>query len=143
MCDLARDKQDRPNAYEELPNPVRARYVRYEHVYVATPNLAVCDIRIFGNGLGAAPKTPTSLKASRQKDERNADISWDKVTNAVGYNILWGIAPDKLYETYQIWGDEPNKLELRAVSVGQKYYYSIEAFNENGVSKQSVVVGPN
>ena len=143
MCDLARDKQDRPNAYEELPNPVRARYVRYEHVYVATPNLAVCDIRIFGNGLGVAPKTPTNLKASRQKDERNADISWDKVPNVVGYNILWGIAPDKLYETYQIWGDEPNKLELRAVSVGQKYYYSIEAFNENGVSKQSAVVGPN
>ena len=143
MCDLARDKQDRPNAYEELPNSVRARYVRYEHVYVATPNLAVCDIRIFGNGLGTAPKTPTNLKASRQKDERNADISWDKVPNAVGYNILWGIAPDKLYETYQIWGDDPNKLELRAVTVGQKYYYSIEAFNENGVSKQSAVVGPN
>ncbi len=143
MCDLTRDKQDRPNAYEELPNPVRARYIRYEHVYVATPNLAVCDIRIFGNGSGAAPKTPTNLKASRQKDERNADISWDKVPNVVGYNILWGIAPDKLYETYQIWGDEPNKLELRAVSVGQKYYYSIEAFNENGVSKQSAVVGPN
>lgn len=142
MCDLARDKQDRPNAYEELPKPVRARYIKYEHVYVATPNLAISDIRIFGNGFGSAPKIPTNLKVSRQKDERNADISWDKVPNAVGYNILWGIAPDKLYQTYQIWGDEPNKLELRAVSVGQKYYFAIEAFNENGVSSVSKVVGP-
>ncbi len=141
MCDLARDKQDRPNAYEELPRPVRARYIQFENVYVPTPNLAVSDIRIFGNGYGVFPKTPTKLSVIRQKDERNADIKWDKVPDAVGYNILWGIAPDKLYQTYQIWGDALNMLELRALTVGQKYYFAIESFNENGVSKLSEVVG--
>jgi xylan 1,4-beta-xylosidase len=59
------------------------------------------------------------------------------VNGAVGYNILWGIAPDKLYQTYQVWGDAEPQLELRALTVGQAYFYAIEAFNENGVSKVS------
>ena len=105
------------------------------------PNLAISDIRVFGNGYEKAPEIPQNLNVIRQKDDRNADISWQKVPNAVGYNILWGIAPDKLYQTYQVWGDAPSTLELRALTVGQKYYFAIEAFNENGVSKISEVVG--
>jgi hypothetical protein len=109
-------------------------------VYVPTPNLAVSDIRIFGNGYGKAPKTPVALKAIRQTDTRNATITWKPVAGAVGYNILWGIGKDKLYQTYQVWAQEGNTLELRALTVGQDYYFAIEAFNENGVSAVSEVV---
>jgi xylan 1,4-beta-xylosidase len=133
-------KRDRPNAYIELPKAVKARFIKYENIHVPMPNLAVSDFRVFGNANGESPKTPVNFTAKRQKDDRNADISWDKVPQATGYNILWGIAPDKLYQTYQIWGDAPNFLELRALTVGQKYYYAIEAFNESGISKQSAVV---
>ncbi|UTA68088.1 family 43 glycosylhydrolase [Emticicia sp. 21SJ11W-3] len=142
IVDNTNEQRDRPNAYEELAKPVRARYIKFENVHVPMPNLAISDIRIFGKGTGKAPVTPEGLTASRQTDERNADISWQKVPDAVGYNILWGIAPDKLYQTYQIWGDAPSNLELRALTVGQKYYFAIEAFNENGVSAVSRVVGP-
>jgi xylan 1,4-beta-xylosidase len=58
----------------------------------------------------------------------------------VGYNILWGIAKDKLYQTYQVFGDKDSKLELRALNLGQDYYIAIEAFNEIGVSPQSEVI---
>jgi hypothetical protein len=105
------------------------------------PNLAVSDIRVFGNGGGNTPETPKNLEAKRDTDERNAFIKWEKVEGAVGYNILWGIAPDKLYQTYQIWADEPSEKEIRALNVGVKYYFAIEAFNENGVSKVSEVLG--
>jgi hypothetical protein len=143
--DLASDltkepKRDRPCAYIELAAPVRARYVRYEHVYVASPTLAISEFRIFGNGFGKAPQTPASFTAIRQKDARNADLKWEKVPGAVGYNVLWGIAPDKLYQTYQFWNDEPNTFELRALNVGVPYYFAIEAFNENGVSAASKVI---
>lgn len=143
--DLASDltkepKRDRPCAYIELATPVRARYIRYEHVYVASPILAISEFRIFGNGSGKAPQTPTTFTAVRQKDARNADLKWEKVPGAVGYNVLWGIAPDKLYQTYQFWNDEPNTFELRALNVGVPYYFAIEAFNENGVSAVSRVV---
>jgi hypothetical protein len=58
-----------------------------------------------------------------------------------GYNIRWGIEKDKLYQTYQVYGDQPTSLQIRALNLGQKYYYAIEAFNENGVSALSGVVG--
>jgi hypothetical protein len=141
VADNTNEKRDRPNAYEELAKPIKARYIKFENSHVPMPNLAISDIRIFGNGYEKTPEIPRNLTIIRQKDERNADISWQKAPNTVGYNILWGIAPDKLYQTYQVWGDAPQTLELRALTVGQKYYFAIEAFNENGVSKVSEVIG--
>ncbi|MBL7813356.1 MAG: family 43 glycosylhydrolase [Saprospiraceae bacterium] len=141
IVDQSKTKTDRSNPYFELEKPVRTRFIRYEHVYSKTPNLAISDIRIFGNGLGKAPETPMTFGVLRDPDDdRNAIISWSKVNNAVGYNILWGIDKNKLYQTYQVWADEPNKLELRALTVGQRYFYAIEAFNENGVSEKSAVI---
>jgi hypothetical protein len=140
LADLSQEKQDRPNAYIELTKPVKTRYIKFEHMYVPTPNLAISDIRVFGHGFGKVPKMPAGLKALRQEDTRNATINWKPVAGAVGYNILWGIGKNKLYQTYQVWAEEGNTLELRALTVGQDYYFAIEAFNENGVSKMSEVV---
>ena len=142
IADLTGEKRDRPNAYIELASPVKARYVRYEHVYVASPNVAISDFRIFGNGSGSPPRTPAGLTVRRDSDPRNAFISWEPVEKVVGYNVLWGIAPEKLYQTYQIFSDAGPSLELRALNLGQEYYFSIEAFDENGVSKRSDVSGP-
>lgn len=137
VADLSRETRDRPNAYVELPVPVRARWLRYEHIRVAAPNLAISDFRIFGNGDGRRPATPRGISAVRMADERNATIRWSAVRGAVGYNVLWGIAPDKLYQTYQRFADEGTMLELRALTVGQQYWVAIEAFDENGVSRAS------
>ncbi|MDF1611905.1 family 43 glycosylhydrolase [Stygiobacter electus] len=140
VVDLSNVKQDRPNGYFELEKPIVARYVKYENIYMPTPNLAISDIRVFGNGFGEIPLTPKNLKVFRQKDKRNATITWSKENNVVGYNVLWGIAKDKLYQTYQWFGDKEPKIELRALTIGQDYYFAIESFNENGVSKLSDVI---
>ena len=140
MVDLRGEKRDRPNAYFELVEPVRARFVRYEHVYVASPNLAISDIRVFGNTGGEPPAVPQKFTVRRDTDERNAHVTWEDVEGAVGYNVLWGIAPDKLYSCYQVWGDQRPRLEVRALTVKQKYSFAIEAFNESGVSQRSEVV---
>ncbi len=141
IADLTKEKRDRPNAYIELPKSIRARYIKYEHAYVGAPNLAISDIRVFGKGFGGAPEVPANLKIERDRnDSRNAIITWDKIPNAVGYNILWGIGKDKLYQTYQIFADQPARLELRALNAGQDYFFAIEAFNENGVSETSEIV---
>lgn len=140
VVDLSNEKQDRPNGYFELEKPIAARYVKYENVYVPTPNLAISDIRVFGNGFGKIPDTPKNLKVIRHKDKRNATINWTKGNNDVGYNILWGIEKEKLYQTYQIFADKEPKIELRALNINQDYYFAIEAFNEVGVSKLSEVI---
>jgi hypothetical protein len=130
-------RRDRPNAYFELPAPVKARYVRYVHGHVGAANLAISDIRIFGSAGGKAPAMPAGVTAKRDTDERNARVTWKPVKGAVGYNVLWGIRPDRLTLTYQRWADQGDSLELRALNVGRAYWVAIEAFDENGVSKRS------
>jgi len=137
--DLSRETRDRPNAYIELP-PHSARYLRYEHIHVGAANLAISDIRVFGNGSRKRPATPSGLTAKRQTDERNAVIAWKPVRGVVGYNVRWGIAPTKLYQTYQWFADQGTTFELRALNVGQAYWAAIESFDENGVSTLSAPV---
>jgi hypothetical protein len=143
LADLSGERRDRPNAYIELPSAVKTRYIRYEHIHVASANLAISDIRVFGTGDGPPPRTPANLHVRRHADSRNATVAWDSVGNAVGYNVLWGIAGDRLYQTYQVFADRPDTLEVRALDVGQGYYFAVEAFNGNGVSHRSVAVVAN
>jgi hypothetical protein len=138
VADLTGEKRDRPNAYLELPPSTGARFVKFEHIYVGAPNLAISDVRVFGHGPGEPPRTPERLVVRRDGgDPRNAFIAWEDVPGVVGYNILWGIKDDKLYQTYQVWADQRPALELRALTLGQSYSFAIEAFNENGVSPRS------
>ncbi|WP_295772441.1 family 43 glycosylhydrolase [uncultured Mucilaginibacter sp.] len=125
---------DNPNDYIELETPALVRYVRYNNIYVPA-NLAICGFRIFGNGNGAAPAIPKNFKVIRQADRRDATITWNAVKGSQGYNIKWGIAPDKLYNSWLIY--DKNELDLKSLGTNQAYYFSIESFNENGVSKSS------
>lgn len=138
-------RRDRPNAYFELPQPVRTRFIRYIHGHVGAANLAISDIRVFGNADGRAPATPALVSASRHQDQRDATIRWASVPGAVGYNLRFGIRPDRLTLTHQLWADELGNAatltkELRSLNVGVPYYVAVEAFNETGVSKLSRVV---
>lgn len=54
---------------------------------------------------------------------------------AQGYNVLWGIAPDKLYSSWMVY--DGNELEMKSLTIDQDYYFAVEAFNENGVSLPS------
>ena len=126
--------RDAPHNYIELDQPIEARYIRYRHHYVPGKNLAMGDIRVFGLGRGKKPATVKGFTVVREADERNARISWKAVKGAQGYNVLWGVALDKLYSSWMVYGD--NSLDLRALTVGQKYYFAIEAFNENGISQR-------
>ena len=142
VADLSGEQRDRPNAYVELAAPVGARFVRYEHVHVGAAHLAISDLRVFGNAspAGRPPATPEGLTADREPDERNAVITWRPVPGVVGYNVRWGIAPTKLYQTYQRFADQGTTLELRALTVGQAYWVAVESFDESGVSALSAAV---
>lgn len=142
LYDNTDKKEDRPNAYIELEKSVDARYLKFENWYVPTPNLALSDVRIFGNSMDKLPEAPAKFTVKRQQDQRNADVHWQGVKGSTGYNIRWGIAPNKLYQTYQVWADQPTHLEVRALTKGQTYFFAIETFNEQGVSTLSKVLGP-
>lgn len=131
LIDRSDNYEDVPNDYVELGESTEARYIRYNNIHVPTPSLSLSALRVFGKGKGTKPAGVRKFKAERGKDRREAHLSWSSVENAQGYNIRWGIAPDKLYSSWMVYGDM--KLELRSLNTDQEYFYSIEAFNENGM----------
>ena len=133
------ERRDRTNAYFQLEAPVKARYVRYLHGHVGAKHLAISDLRVFGDAGGAGPAAPRNVAAKRI-EPRTMTVSWRPVPGAVGYNVRWGIQPDRLNLTYQVFADRGTTLDVRALSAGVGYHVAVEAFNENGVSELSRVV---
>jgi hypothetical protein len=130
--------KDVPNDYVELSVPQTVRYIRYKNIKVPTPNLAISDLRVFGIGNGKRPSGVKNFTVKRRTDRRDAMIQWDRQNNCQGYNVLWGIAPDKLYNSWMVYDD--NFLELKSLTTDQSYYFSIEAFNESGISQRTKAV---
>ncbi|MBS2210155.1 family 43 glycosylhydrolase [Carboxylicivirga mesophila] len=138
IVDRSNSFKDTPNAYIPLNMPVRAKYVRYNNIEVPGNNFAMSEIRVFGLGDGKRPAKVKNLNISRDKDRRDAELSWDKVKGAQGYNIRWGIAPDKLYHSWLVYDNNVHKIP--SLDKGTSYYFTIEAFNENGISQQSAPI---
>ena len=135
--DYSKSKKDQPNCYVELAEPVNARFIKFTNIHVPTPNLAISGLRVFGKGTGELPAAPANFIASvDEKDKRNAFITWSPVENAFGYTLYWGIAADKLNNSVMIYED--TSYQLRALNLGQTYFFEIEAFNENGISRRAV-----
>lgn len=130
--------KDVPNDYVELEEPKLVRYIRFKNIHSPTPNLAISDLRVFGQGTGTAPKKVENLRINRNKDRRNAMVQWKQQENCQGYNIRWGIAPDKLYSSWMVY--DKNSFELKGLTIDQGYYFAVEAFNENGCSALSNVI---
>lgn len=78
------------------------------------------------------------FSVKRYPDRRDALVTWNHGTNGQGYNVLWGIASDKLYSSRMVHGKD--SLELRCLSVDESYYFSIETFNENGISERTKII---
>ncbi|MCU4166101.1 family 43 glycosylhydrolase [Carboxylicivirga caseinilyticus] len=132
IVDKSNSFKDTPNAYITLKQPVRAKYIRYKNIEVPGKNLAMSEIRVFGLGEGKKPTKVSNFTISREADRREAVMSWNAVKGAQGYNIRWGIAPDKLYHSWLVY--DQAELKIPSLDKATGYYFSIEAFNENGIS---------
>lgn len=138
LVDRSNNTKDVPNDYVQLPMPQKMRFVRYRNIHVPTPYLSISDLRIFGTGLGKAPKAIAKMSVERTDLRRGAKVRWSPVKGAQGYNVLWGIAPDKLYSSWLIYKE--TMLDLKSLNTDQAYYFAIEAFNDNGVSQKSKLI---
>ncbi len=138
LVDRENNYKDVPNDYVELATPQSVRYVRYNHIHAPTQNLSISDLRVFGIGSGKLPAKVKGFTVDRAEDRRDAMLTWEEQQNCQGYNVLWGIAPDKLYNSWLVY--EANELDLKSLTADQTYYFSIQAFNENGVSEKSKII---
>lgn len=138
VVDWSNGNKDAPNAYIVLDTPVHAKYVCYKNVEVPGVNFAMSEFRVFGLGLGIVPEKVRGFTVKRETDRRDITFIWNPVKGAQGYNIRWGIAPDKLYQSWLVY--ETNKHFMRCLDRDTSYYFSIEAFNENGISERSEIL---
>lgn len=133
LVDKSNNQKDVPHDYVELEKPVQARYVRLENIHVPTGKFAISGLRVFGSGNGAKPAAVQNFIVLRtEKDKRSAWLKWKPVDNAYAYNIYTGLAPDKLYNCIMVHG--ANEYYYKAMDKDKRYYFAIEAINENGVS---------
>ena len=138
LVDRRSNYKDVPNDYVELGTPERVRYIRYRHIHAPTPHLSISGLRVFGIGDGNTPKAVAGLAVVRGSDRREALLKWANQDNTQGYNVRWGIAPDKLYNSWLVY--DQCELELRGLNVDQDYFFTVEAFNENGISERTMVI---
>lgn len=134
--------EDKREAESDLPHDLvvkeegfHARFLRLtiqELPYGQVP--AVSGFRVFGYGDGMPPAAVRKVQIQKVS-ELDVELSWEEV-GAVGYNILWGYQPDKLYHSRLVYGQ--NHVKIGAFIKGEAAYGRIDAFNENGIARGSV-----
>ena len=134
IVDKSGNPRDVPHDYVELSWPVQSRYLRL--VNMQTPGggkFAIRDFRIFGKGGGRPPAAVANVSVMRNRlDRRRATVSWSTVPRSEGYIIRYGVRPDALNNQYEV--RDVSMLNINSLNVGTSYFFSVEAFNDNGIT---------
>lgn len=112
---------------------IQVRYLKLT-VYATAYDQPACisGLRVFGVGNG---KKPTAPKFSVKRDNDLEMTVEMKSEGAVGYNVLWGATPEKLYHSWMTF-DEVQKIP--SLIKGREYFVRVDAFNENGITEGEV-----
>jgi hypothetical protein len=140
LIDRSHDRKDTPHDYVQLSRPMETRYVRVTGLHMPGGSLfSISDLRVFGKAPGATPDLVSDFSVQRDSaDQRAAHIRWQPVPGADFYIVRYGIAPDRLFGNYQVYGD--TTLDIRSLNVGVDYYFTIDAVNGAGIRKGGVGV---
>lgn len=139
VVDYSTKKTDAPHDYIEFEEPFKARYIKLQNkAYTISSNLSVRDLRIFGKGQGSKPRPVNEFDVRRHEtDGCKAVLTWNEVPHAQGYIVRYGVAKDKLYSNFQVMGD--TRLEIGSLNNGVTYYFTIDTYNENGITRTEQV----
>ena len=91
-------------------------------------NFSVRDLRIFEKVRGVFSAVNDFTVERDEADPCKARLCWEAVPDAQGYIVRHGIAGDKLYNNFQVMGE--NTLEIGSLNKGVIYYFTIDAYNE-------------
>jgi xylan 1,4-beta-xylosidase len=134
--------EDKSNANTDLAHDlivmekgVKARYIRCTVKELPYQQQAcISGLRVFGVGQGELPVKASGIK-TKVRNELDLSVAWDQDA-AVGHNVLWGFAPDKLYHSYMVLGS--NEVNIGALIKGEPVYVRVDSFNETGITEGEV-----
>ena len=95
----------------------------------------VSGLRVFGFGEGEKPGVPhfTAVRT----DDIDMEVTVEAQENTVGYNILFGSSPEKLYHSYMVF--EAGTKRVGALIKDRGYYVRVDAFNEAGITEGTCI----
>lgn len=115
--------------YNEFEKPLEARYVKVTNIATYDKaKFSIKDLRIFGTTPKMKTTKVSDFKVVRNpEDRREANLLWSPVPGADGYVIRYGIEPEKLYNSYIVYGK--NTLYMHSLNTAPEYYFEVEAFD--------------
>lgn len=138
IVDRTQNEADLPHELIVLPKALRTRYLRITNAVPLEGMFSVSDFRVFGDGLGEKSAVVTDLSVVRDSaDRRRIALQWVSCDGATGYIIRWGVSPECMNNAIMVNG---NRYCSHIFNRDSKYCFSIDAFNENGVTKGMTVI---
>jgi hypothetical protein len=113
-----------------------ARYLRLSNIAVPfAQNPCVSGLRIFGLGRGEKPAGPAFT--ARRSGDLDMIVQIAGQPDALGYNILFGSSPEKLYHSYMVF--KAGEQRVGALIKDRAYCVRVDAFNENGITEGACI----
>jgi xylan 1,4-beta-xylosidase len=139
IVDKSNNTQDACHDYIVLEKPVKTKYIKIENIKVPDGKFSVYDLRIFGTREGNIPAEVNDFKVERDSaDSRKSIVEWPGDPSATGYIVNYGTDAGKLYTSIMVYGT--NSLIINSLNRDIPYYFSIDAFNESGITKGTKVL---
>ena len=128
-------ESDLPHDLVVLEEGMQLRYLRLSQMEVPyRQSPAISGLRVFGTGDGDKPGEVEFT--ARRTGELDMEVEMD-TSDATGFNVLWGVSPEKLYHCYLTYN---KKLHIGALVSGRSYCVRVDAFNENGITIGTKIV---
>jgi xylan 1,4-beta-xylosidase len=141
IVDKSKNLKDACHDYIVLQKPVKAKYVKIENVkdVPGGGKFSIFDLRIFGKQNGKKPNQVKEFSVERNpSDSRKATIKWPKDKSATGYVVNYGVNVNKLYTSYMVY--DCDSVRITSLNSGIPYYFSVDAFNESGITKSTKII---
>ena len=133
LLDTRKENTDRAHRFWMPEKPAGVRYLRLRDFVIPFGGVpAVSGLRVFGPAQGEAPERAGNVTASRSTDGLNILLRWDAASGADGYNVRYGIAPENLYNSWQVVNG--TELDLSTINAGQAYYIAVDSYGPGGVT---------
>lgn len=138
LCDRSKAETDRTHDYIVLPEEGYYRYIKVTSEETAYhQQFAISGLRVFGLDREGTKPSQVEVTEAQRLDELEAHVSWNPVSGAMGYNVRYGIAPDKLYNSYLLY--DQKELYLTTLNKGTEYWCCVDSFNESGITEGSII----
>ncbi len=137
LTDQSENEKDRPHKLLVLDDGIKMQFLRITNTKDMKGKFSLFDFRVFGKGHKNLPRAVSQLDVTRDSDRRKITFRWDTQDNTTGYILRWGVKRKQLNHAVMVF---ENQFEGRFFNRDSKYYFSIDAFNESGITKGSAIL---